>query len=311
MHRFLLFFVVTSLSLSAAVHASLGTTYAYMPHVRAHAAKNMPYRGGAVMHQPTVYPIFWLPDGYHFHPDGSAHSDADYENLVTQFLNDLGGTSFYSLLTQYSDSKGPVSNTLDVGDAIVDTTPFPGNRGTIDHPLRDSEVRKEILNVIDQQQLDVNPSETLFLVYTPFDLQVCSNGNPAKHQAPVCTYRPGNKGRCGYHSYMTSHATRYLYGVVTNSDSFCHHWQTQITDDSAPNGDVYADIAVDVTSHELFEAVTDPFLNAWGANSSDEIGDKCSNLIGSVADDGSNVVLNGDPYIVQKEWNNSRGGCTL
>jgi hypothetical protein len=77
-----------------------------------------------------------------------------------------------------------------------------------------------------------------------------------------------------------------------------------------PNNDYYADPEINILSHELFEAVSDPLLNAWTDSFSSEIGDKCAWNFGTVNPDGSNLALNGHKYLVQLEWSNYNG-CVL
>lgn len=273
------------------------------------SGKNVPYNGGQVMRQPTIYPIYWIPDGYQYYPD-SSHSNQNYINLTQSLLSDLSGSSFYGTVTQYYDRSGHIANSYDLQDGLVDTNPFPGNRGSLTNPLRDVDIRKEIFSVVSQQGIDNQPGETLYIVYTPFGVHSCTSGNASKHISPTCDYRGGKKGWCGYHSWFSSRGSRYIYATILDVDTFCHQWQRDLTDDQSPNGDARGDIAADVTSHELFEAVTDPFFNAWAAGST-EIGDKCSSLIGPVADDGSDITLAGDPYLLQKEWSNAQGGCVI
>src|SRR5215831_10579771 len=66
------------------------------PYVHAPAAGSQPDLGpgsasGSVIKQLTVYPVFWLPSGQHYEPGGTAQSDADYEQLVQQWIEDVGG----------------------------------------------------------------------------------------------------------------------------------------------------------------------------------------------------------------------------
>src|SRR6185295_5157613 len=84
-----------------------------------------------------------------------------------------------------------------------------------------------------------------------------------------------------------------------------------------PN-DPDADVEISTASHEHFESATDPELNAWyDPSDGSEDGDKCAYNYGTVAADGSNVTLNGNPYIIQQEWSNAAfdgtpdSGCTL
>lgn len=56
-----------------------------------------------------------------------------------------------------------------------------------------------------------------------------------------------------------------------------------------------------VSSHELFEASTDPALNAWfDDNGGNEIGDICNTTVQKLG-----------PYTVQPEWSNADNACRL
>ena len=52
-------------------------------------------------------------------------------------------------------------------------------------------------------------------------------------------------------------------------------------------------------------------MNAWLDSSGQEIGDKCAWSFGTTNTDGSNVNWNGNPYLVQQEWDNAQSGCVL
>jgi hypothetical protein len=43
----------------------------------------------------TAYLIFWLPPGVHF---SSSVSDANYEQLVSRYFEDVGGSPFYNIV---------------------------------------------------------------------------------------------------------------------------------------------------------------------------------------------------------------------
>ena len=80
-----------------------------------------------------------------------------------------------------------------------------------------------------------------------------------------------------------------------------------------PNGDSTADSEINLASQEQFDVLTDPFLTSWfDTTSTVEISDKCAGLFGTVnATDGHNIILNSHKYIVQEEWSNAVGGCSL
>ena len=45
---------------------------------------------------------------------------------MEQYINDVGGTSFYNVLSQYYDDQGgPVRNVVTLGGSYVDTENYP------------------------------------------------------------------------------------------------------------------------------------------------------------------------------------------
>ncbi len=50
---------------------------------------------------------------------------------MEQYFQDVGGTSFYNILTQYYDALGgPIQNVVTLGGSYVDTAPVsPGGHG--------------------------------------------------------------------------------------------------------------------------------------------------------------------------------------
>jgi hypothetical protein len=79
----------------------------------------------------------------------------------------------------------------------------------------------------------------------------------------------------------------------------------------SPNGVAAADAVTDVASHEITEAITDPFLNAWFDSSANEIGDLCAYNYGTNTWEGglANEQWNGNFYEVQQQFDNHAGGC--
>src|SRR5579872_1116389 len=88
----------------AAAVLSLGAMLA-APALSGAAPPTVGYHGGPVMRRSTTYAIFWLPAGTHFEPAGS---DTRYENRVRSFLRDVGDTSYYNILTEYSKNRGAI-----------------------------------------------------------------------------------------------------------------------------------------------------------------------------------------------------------
>ena len=90
-----------------------------------------------------------------------------------------------------------------------------------------------------------------------------------------------------------------------------------------------ADASINAMSHELFEAISDPYHTGWIEDGKTaavgEIGDLCNGnfdpfwaragntgppiLASDQAQDGT-ITLGGQNYVIQKEWSNEDGGCT-
>src|SRR5207253_2374311 len=80
----------------------------------------------------------------------------------------------------------------------------------------------------------------------------------------------------------------------------------------SPNGDA-ADATINTISHEHNEAITDPYGDAWWANSQDEVADLCNfdfgTPVGGAAGAEYNQVINGNHYWLQREYSNDDSGC--
>ncbi len=283
---------------------------------------NVTDHGGRTMHSPIVYLIYWLPTGLHFEPAGTATSDTNYESLVKGFFTDLNGSPFYESLSQYTDrppmnapaiagGSGPVLNSalgpLTVGGTWGDTSAY-GHTGSSTDPLHDSDIQSEVTRAMTQNNWTPGPN-TEFFVYTALNINSCSDLSNK-----FCTFStPTSGGYCAYHwdysaSFSTNNAT-VLYANMGDMQSGC------TVSGASPHSDITADSVISVTSHEFFESVSDPLLNAWfDGTTGGEIGDKCAWVFGERDPHGSDVELKPlltSDYIVQQEWSNRSSGCEL
>jgi hypothetical protein len=300
------------------------------------------YHGGPVMRAMSAYLIFWLPGGYTFDPGGS---DSFYESLIQRFFQDLQGTGYYRLLTQYWDYQGSIKDQVALGGAYVDTTPYQHcsysglycthSAASRNDPLYDIDIQGEI-----SRALKANPSWSTaqtheFFVFTGNGAQECSTNSSTRN----CTYTPYPGGFCGYHSEFFDDGSEVnpgdgtspaIYAYVpapaaTSPNSGCAPQDLNLSG-VAGHGDGTPDMAVNFVSHEMFESITDPLFNTLGTPTSGwfndavdaktaglgEIGDLCTSDFGQLGADGGNVsLLHGDRYVVQAEWNNITGSCSL
>ena len=92
----------------------------------------MTYHGGSIMQRVTAYAIYWTPNN---------QLNAAYQNLINQFLGDVGGTSYYNILTQYTQTGGAATqNVVTFGGSFVDSTTSYGGKGTVANPLLDTDI---------------------------------------------------------------------------------------------------------------------------------------------------------------------------
>jgi hypothetical protein len=276
---------------------------------------NMVQGSGPVMRNPTNYLIFWQPPGRSAFPAG-------YQTGIEKFFKNVGGTPFYNIVTQYNDKSGNPAppNSASWGGSWVDTTTAPpsGCNGSIgavgatpNCPLTDSDVQNEV-----NAAITANPGWTPginveYFVFTPSDVDECSGKDADGNDSCfVINGGPGPKENadfCAYHTYFGGNKI-YAYQPFAANGS-CYP-SASIQALGYPNGQ-NVDIVLSVVSHELIESNTDPHLDGWkgtGGND-DEIGDKCAYQYGFVAQDGTNVVLNGNRFLLQTEWSNAVTGC--
>jgi hypothetical protein len=241
----------------------------------------------------TVYTVFWLPSGQHYYDPvnpGSA-TDAAFEQTVNQWVQDVGGTPYYNMVTQYFNQSSQLDNSVTFGGSYVDVTPYPHDDTQF---VTDNEIMDEV-----QRAVASNPSwrgglDHVVAVFTANGMQISLNGkDPA----------------CGYHLPFTDDAgTLHTYiGVADNNNCSIY---------PSANGPVDAQISQ--LSHEVFEDVTDPVpfsTPTWVDNNAGEIGDKCINNDPTPQapenQAGADVYLHGHPYTLQQEWSNAVHTCAI
>jgi len=257
---------------------------------------------GPVMTSFAAFLIFWLPEGVHFE-SGSA-GDSNYEQLLQRYFQDVGGSSFIDILTQYVGSNGTPANAVSIGGMIVDTTPYP-RAGTQSAPLLDSDLQDEILNVINAQSWPVGLT-AMYFIYTGDAIESCMDASRTS-----CTFPTRQSvGYCAYHNDfgVTDEMHQQFSVIYANLPAVLSVAPDGACGIASPNGDAAADSEINVTSHEHFEGISDPLGDAWMDAEGCEIADKCEMKVNTTAAD---VTLNGNPYYVQEEWSNDAGGCTL
>jgi hypothetical protein len=252
--------------------------YMASSNARQAASNNLVYNGGPVMAGTMqAYLIFWEPAG--------SFVSASYNSLIQRYFNDVGSSGLYQNNTQYTDTSGNAPNNTTLAGTWVDTAPYPSTT------LQDADIQNEVSNALSTNGW-TSGITNMFFVFTAKSENICASGS--------CSFSQF----CAYHNYF---GTDTIYAAMPydgTDPQGCGPLPS-----GSPNSDADADAEISTTSHEQMEAATDPLISAWIDSSGQEIGDKCAYNYGQTASDGSNENWNGDPYIVQQEWDNMRNGC--
>src|SRR3954471_24853058 len=132
---------------------------------------DLPAGNGDVMTSTTIYYVFWLPTGLHY--EGTTATDANYENLLIQWAQDLGSTQFHNLVTQYSGDNGAITNSVTYGGSWTDTGAYP-HAGTTAAPLQDSNIRDEVTAAYAANPGWTDDINHIVAVFTADGIQECA-----------------------------------------------------------------------------------------------------------------------------------------
>ena len=271
----------------------------------------------------TITPIYWNPS--------TTTSFTDETGLVTNFDSNLSAASgrlgnVFALLTQYSrGATAPgvhLTDLVHVTAPIIDSGPFPTSDCTPDigkiyndstrytHCFSDTVIQTEVARVISTQSLPIDRAH-LYPIFLPKGVESCFDHNDGALLGTCTANYKGTSGYCAYHSSIAGSPTLYAVmpypvwdsptGLVCNgSDQF-------------PNANPAGDVIVSSYSHEVAEAISDPFgVNppgvGWRDSSNMEIGDLCAYSYGAVfGSNGAeyNQTMNGAHYFIQSEFSNA------
>ncbi len=248
---------------------------------------NLIYHGGPVINGVVnIYLIFWIDPQYE-------QPTSDYIPLLTRFFHDVGTSPLYANLLQYTDSHGNAPTGARVAGSVTDqTTAFPTAFRTSVGTDWGQYFHQEVMNVATRNNWDYHNAHNLFFLFP-----IVSNG-------------------CGAHGYLGDRPDETnihngspiadVYYPYANGQDQC------VVVPQSPNHDHIADIAIGAASHELMEAVSDPYLTGWFDKSGDEMADKCPLPPATInPQTNGNVTWHGNTYLIQEEWDNVRHGCVL
>ena len=272
----------------------------------------------AVSGEVTLTPIFWIPPGY------EGGMPTSYQDLIAAFDVNLAAdsgssTNALSVLSGYTGGspKRHLAYLVHAGTPIVDTEALPADGCAVDAGpvynddasysacVNDLQISEEITRVVTAESLPLDRSH-LYAIFTPKGLEVCFDD-----AGTSCT--PNNDvsadGFCAYHSSTTTESLPVIYSVEPYPVWDSATGYACNGDNQFPLGNPAADIAISTYSHEVAEAITDPFGTAWIDSVGNEIGDLCNfdygPLIDSTPGSAYSQVINGVGYYLQTEFSNA------
>lgn len=235
---------------------------------------NGPLMTGAI----SVYTIFWQPTG--------STVDPQYSTLLNRFFNDYNRLSLSNVLKQYPDSTGATATSVSLGGTWTDTQAFPSS------PLSLTQAEQEITTAM-QVNGWTSSFQHVFFLYPVAGEEICNSPSDCSPHF------------CGEH---TSFGTNTMSAFVPDDASSCN--ESGIN----PNNDPQADSAINITSHELAESITDPTSAGWFSGSTaGEIGDLCAFIFGpgQSAFNGGDIAAGSDFYMLEELWSNVYNVCAL
>jgi hypothetical protein len=293
----------------------------------------------------TAYILLWAPNNLCYErPNtgacaaggGPAVVDATYQSLLQQFFQNVSSnTGYWNIMRQYTDAASRSVGNVTLGGLIRVTDPYPAGVGVNASALTDAEIQLKVCQL--QRALGINPGQDSqdlstrhieFLVYTPQNIAFNDAGLQfCTPDVAGCPPSPAWNGICAFHNYQYVGAGAFSPPppvTVPIPLIYAYVWASSPgvvgCPNSSPNGGQNADQAINGSSHEFAESVTDPFpggMPGWSFDvSGGEIGDFCNFNFGPpVTTSGADITLGPLNAEIQKEWsqkeNSGVGACVM
>ncbi|MFN8574331.1 MAG: Ig-like domain-containing protein [Gemmatimonadaceae bacterium] len=263
---------------------------------------------GRIIPQPKVATIYWsnsvvYPGGPGPGTSGVGTGDG---SVVGGFLRSLGGSSYWSVLNDYTDNVGAlhrVANSLNYTRFLANNIGAPAPGAVVS----DASIRTMLKSVVGTANLPFD-QQTIYVVFSGTTVNLGGGFGTT-----YCAYhgffaRPNNPGQW------------ILYAVVpyaADQVAACTAINTPGT--GSPN-DFASDATVNLLAATLDGAYTDPGANAWfdagGLENSAMCAWQFTPTFTAANGSTANVMLGGKDYLIQQNWRigpnvGSQLGCSL
>lgn len=250
----------------------------------ASTAENLKYYGGPVISNVRVITVFWGPNV-------NSQIQKDIGSFYTAIVNSthMDWLSQYGTYRPAVDGRAGTNQSIGRGSYAGEFTITPLNPKKV---LGDEEIQAELEFQISQNVLPLADSNSLYMIYFPAGVTISIEG--MKSCEAFCAYHEGFNSQVHGNVY---------YGVMPDLTSGGCQF-------GCGSSSSVFDSATAVSSHELIEAVTDPFPTpgdkpaypqAWNTSNGSEIADLCPAS--------ATVKSSTRSFVISKEWDNSTKSC--
>ena len=258
------------------------------------------YHGGSVLQAQTkVVAVYWSANTiYNNGPTpGSTGTGSQDGSLVGYFLSNLGGSPYFNINTTYTDGGGNhINNIVNYIGYWANNTNAPSGSQSVS----DADMLNMLSSGFNSGALSYD-ANTLYAIFTSGAVNL-GGGFGSQY--------------CAYHYWGTVNVGGQNKNVIYDAMPYDYAYPSACTMSgtyAAPNGDPGADYEVNTLAHEVEEATTDMYGNAWYDRRGYENADKCAWTFGTVHSNGTgtyNIQFGGKDWLVQRNWVNAgSGGC--
>ncbi len=268
--------------------------------VRGAHAYASPIKGGHIRHLGNVKPMTSAAGNDLTNNGGPVMSGATVYNILVNATDETawGGMESKFETDLFASGNGGMINILDqyIGGSATGAFTYGGDvQVTYDtsQQLADQDIYNIVYQVAQQYGTGYNNIYNVFLDST---VTQCSQNAGGCYGQQYCAYH----GNTDYSD---------IGHVIYSVEPYQGIQGCEISDPSSPNGTL-ADSTASTSSHEMFEAFTDPDVPnnvAWYNQTAGEIGDICAPANGIST---AVVNLNGDNWEIQPEYDNNVHDCS-
>lgn len=247
-------------------------------------ASTMHYYGGPVISNVKVYSVFW-----------GANVNSDVKGKIGDFFAASTNSTYLDWLKEYNtnitamDGRQGTNQSIGRGTYAGAFTIQPKNASA---SLQDADVQAELDAQIAVGALPRPDDNTIYFIYFPAGINITIDGSTSCEA--FCAYHEG---------FVSKSFGNVYYGIMPDIGGFCQQ--------GCGFSSGLFNSMTEITSHELMEAITDPFPTpgdkpaypqAWNSTDGQEIGDVCVAM-------GTSLTTPSGSYALQQEWSNSANGC--